>query len=478
MCSSLFLFIIILNTLLLLFIAYQTFILTVISFPLHHLCSKSHKYMCMHLCDPTASDCRLARSFLFFFHRNILNFPENAHLITQEIIGLVISTPNIHSTGGLARKVVEIQIKVDFKSLDSFPNNDGVAHPNLSWKGLCAKFWEAQSGSEWMSLWPGLASSVRVCDGANGITLNITILGPANPGNNWFPSSRIHLIMLLTFLREAGHLFMCPAFAPASFHQEVEIQAPKLEQGISPPHPCSSLGFINSCMGTNLTQWIIFRFELSFDGVRISNIEMKTTSIAAKQICSPKKHYWFMRKKLISQIKENKNILLVPTISLFLKIKYENLVLCVSRFSSSSDQVGRYFSMFSCFLIIMALNTKCQELCPATYLTGLFHFSKGRKGNHNWVIAPPRKWKIRYIGMLRHHQISFRLPITRGQFLALAWQVPLQRGSPRFCWKCVECWLYQACMYDLKRMGSVLELIGDTSLNIIMSSPNHKDIQL
>ena len=68
------------------------------------------------------------------------NFPENALSITREILSLGIGTPNIHSTG--ARKVTEIQIKVDFKSLrvswktevmekihqrDSIPNHDGFS---------------------------------------------------------------------------------------------------------------------------------------------------------------------------------------------------------------------------------------------------------------------------------------------------------------------------------------------------------------
>ena len=68
------------------------------------------------------------------------NFPENALSITREILSLGIGTPNIHSTG--ARKVTEIQIKVDFKSLrvswktevmekihqrDSIPNHDGCS---------------------------------------------------------------------------------------------------------------------------------------------------------------------------------------------------------------------------------------------------------------------------------------------------------------------------------------------------------------
>ncbi|KNZ55326.1 hypothetical protein VP01_270g1 [Puccinia sorghi] len=47
--------------------------------------------------------------------------------------------------------------------------------------------------------------------------------------------------------------------------------------------------------------------------------------------------------------------------------------------------------------------------------------------------------------------------VTRGPFLALAWQVPSQRCSHRLGWKCIEFWLYQACIYELKRMVSVLE---------------------
>ncbi|KNZ49643.1 hypothetical protein VP01_4884g1 [Puccinia sorghi] len=50
-------------------------------------------------------------------------------------------------------------------------------------------------------------------------------------------------------------------------------------------------------------------------------------------------------------------------------------------------------------------------------------------------------------------------------------EFPLQRCSHRLGWKCIEIWLYQACLYDLKRMGIFLEVIGDTSLKIIMSSP-------
>ncbi|KNZ51476.1 hypothetical protein VP01_3939g1 [Puccinia sorghi] len=49
---------------------------------------------------------------------------------------------------------------------------------------------------------------------------------------------------------------------------------------------------------------------------------------------------------------------------------------------------------------------------------------------------------------------------SRGPFSALAWQVPLQRCSHRLVLSCIEHWFYQACMYDLKRMGSVLEVIG------------------
>ncbi|KNZ52495.1 hypothetical protein VP01_3554g1 [Puccinia sorghi] len=50
-------------------------------------------------------------------------------------------------------------------------------------------------------------------------------------------------------------------------------------------------------------------------------------------------------------------------------------------------------------------------------------------------------------------------------------QVPLQRCSHSLGWNCNGCWLYQACMYYFKRMGIVLEVIGDPSWNIIMSSP-------
>ncbi|KNZ50800.1 putative signal peptide protein [Puccinia sorghi] len=49
---------------------------------------------------------------------------------------------------------------------------------------------------------------------------------------------------------------------------------------------------------------------------------------------------------------------------------------------------------------------------------------------------------------------------TRELVLALAWQVPSQKCSHRLDCRCIEFWLYQACMYDLKRMGGVLEVIG------------------
>ncbi|KNZ64204.1 hypothetical protein VP01_1055g2 [Puccinia sorghi] len=54
----------------------------------------------------------------------------------------------------------------------------------------------------------------------------------------------------------------------------------------------------------------------------------------------------------------------------------------------------------------------------------------------------------------------YGVKITRGPFLALAWQVKSQSCSHRLGWKCIECWLYEACMYDLKRMGSVLEVFA------------------
>ena len=40
--------------------------------------------------------------------------------------------------------------------------NFGV--PNLSWKGISAQFWAAQSGSESIFLWPGMASPVMVSE--------------------------------------------------------------------------------------------------------------------------------------------------------------------------------------------------------------------------------------------------------------------------------------------------------------------------
>ncbi|KNZ55449.1 hypothetical protein VP01_2673g1 [Puccinia sorghi] len=51
------------------------------------------------------------------------------------------------------------------------------------------------------------------------------------------------------------------------------------------------------------------------------------------------------------------------------------------------------------------------------------------------------------------------------------YRVQSQRCSHRLGCKCIECWLYQACMYDLERMGSILEIIGDPSLKTNMSSP-------
>ena len=50
--------------------------------------------------------------------------------------------------------------------------------------------------------------------------------------------------------------------------------------------------------------------------------------------------------------------------------------------------------------------------------------------------------------------------LTRGPFVALAWHVPSQRCFHRLGCKGVGCCLYQACMYDLNWIGSVLEVIG------------------
>ncbi|KNZ60439.1 hypothetical protein VP01_1553g3 [Puccinia sorghi] len=44
--------------------------------------------------------------------------------------------------------------------------------------------------------------------------------------------------------------------------------------------------------------------------------------------------------------------------------------------------------------------------------------------------------------------------------LALSWQVPSQRCSHRLGCKYIEGWLYHACIYNSKRMGSVLDVIG------------------
>jgi len=62
--------------------------------------------------------------------------------------------------------------------------------------------------------------------------------------------------MFLNSLREAElvQILTCKPFnEPPFLHQEAEIQAPGLEQGISPPHPCSSLGFRTSWLGVNVT---------------------------------------------------------------------------------------------------------------------------------------------------------------------------------------------------------------------------------
>jgi len=98
--------------------------------------------------------------------------------------------------------------------------------------------------------------------------------------------------MLLIFLMETelGKIFTWKPFNTPPLHKEVEIKAPKFEQGISLPHPCSCLrssnpprrvmshgkfsremisnykGFLSRCC-------ILFRVELSFDGVGILKLE-------------------------------------------------------------------------------------------------------------------------------------------------------------------------------------------------------------
>ena len=70
---------------------------------------------------------------------------------------------------------------------------------------------------------------------------------------------KINYNMLLSSLRKTGlvQLFTCQLFEPPFLNQEVEIQvAPGLEQGIYPPHSCSSLGCRTSLLGVNITNWM------------------------------------------------------------------------------------------------------------------------------------------------------------------------------------------------------------------------------
>ncbi|KNZ61810.1 hypothetical protein VP01_1354g1 [Puccinia sorghi] len=102
-----------------------------------------------------------------------LDFPVNAHSITLDFLWMLISTLNIHPTGGLARKVAQLEYKLISRTYEGTQYLIMIAilwrcrshkHKDTMPMAIVALWGNSSSGLESIFLQPGLTSSVRGCD--------------------------------------------------------------------------------------------------------------------------------------------------------------------------------------------------------------------------------------------------------------------------------------------------------------------------